>query len=155
MTVTYQKEPITLMFRTEVMGLLALHYQEVGLHQDRAPLDPDWDAYVDLERRGKCHVLTARNDGTLIGYACYFLMRNMHYKGLLCAAADVFYIHPEHRKGAVGFTLFVKAEQMLRELGVGRIDQRIKLHNGLDEAPRKIFDRLGYDPIELNFSKML
>ena len=153
--VTYRKELITLEFRTEVRGLLADHYREVGLNQHLAPLDPDWDTYGNLERNGQCHVLTARADGKLIGYSCYLLLRNLHYQSVLCATADVFFIHPDFRKGAVGFTLFVKSEQMLRELRVARVDSRVKLHNGLDAAPRKILERLGYKPIELNFSKML
>ncbi len=160
MTITYQREPITWALRGECQALLGAHYVEIGPPSwpflRHIPLEPDWNRYQDLERAGAFHILTARDAKKLIGYACWFVTQNYHYAQIRDAASDIFFIAPEYRgKGRIGLNLFLQSEAMARELGANRMSAHIKLHNGLDVAPRRLLEGLGFVAAEINMWKAL
>lgn len=160
MTVTYQREVITIALKQECQGLLHAHYVECGppswdFMADKVPLEPNWERYESLERDGAYHILTCRDGDALVGYAAWFITRNIHYEKIVDAANDIFFIAPDYRRGALGIKLFTESERMLREFGVRRIGVHIKTHNGLEAAPRKILERLGYVAAEINMWKVL
>ena len=134
----------------EVGSLLVRHWEEIALDQDTVPLDPDYDSYRRLADLGKLHITTARSNGVLVGYACFFLIQNLHYKSLFVADPDIFWLAPEHRKGSAGFRLLRFAEDRLAEIGVNRVLLRTKLG---EKDLARLFDRLGYIPIERLHSK--
>lgn len=166
MTITYQREPITLTLKQECRALLDLHYREVGppswgwLDVD-IPLDPSWDRYEELERNGAYHILTVRDDGRLIGYSCWTLVRNHHYRDIIDAANDIYFLHPDYRGKTVGYRLFTKAEEMVIEAcadmprKILRIENTVKLHDGKDEAPRRVLEASGYHAVETVFWKVI
>jgi hypothetical protein len=151
MSLTFQQERIAT-FRPEVAATLDRHYEEIA--EDKSiigPLDPDFDAYQDLENKDKLRILTARENGKLIGYYIAILGKSLHYKTIIGAAEDIHYIAPEHRKGTVGIRLLVEAEKMIRAARATLTMAKTKVahDHGL------IFERLGYRPFERVFVKVL
>jgi hypothetical protein len=113
MTVTFQVEGITDL-RHEAMPLLLKHWEEIALNKEVVRLDPDWDGYERLHNLGMLHVTTARADGALVGYASYLLAPNLHYRTMLVAEGDIFYLAIEQRKGTTGIRLLAEAERHLK-----------------------------------------
>lgn len=148
--VTYQAENYT-----DVIGeagpLLIAHWQDVALDQDTIDLQPDWEKYEILNNANKLHITTARETGTgkLVGYVVYILDNCLHYKQVNMADGDIFWLDPEYRKGLTGVKLLKSAEKYLVGLGVNKIFNKVKLHKDVG----KIFERLGYTPIERVYAK--
>lgn len=135
----------------EAVPLLRRHWEEIALNKDVVPLDPDWDMYLRMEAAGFFHATTARLDGALVGYAAYFLSRNLHYRSLFVAESDIFWLAPEHRQGMAGVRLLQAAERHLAAIGVNKVVNKVKLHHDVGA----VFERLGYAPIERVYAKLL
>jgi GNAT superfamily N-acetyltransferase len=135
----------------EMMPLLPLHYAELALDQNRVPLAPQWHVYDARDSRGELQIVVLREDGRVIGYYWGFVAPGLHYATCLTATMDIFFVHPEHRRGRNGRTLFEAVERDLRHRGVQRWFVGAKLHR--DASP--LFRRLGFTPIETYHSKWL
>ena len=91
----------------------------------------------------------ARDEGRLIGYIVFVLAHLPHYKTVLCADMDLFYLAPDHRQGMAGYRLLKHARAALIEEGVQRIRYRTKAHASY--AP--LLERLGATPTELLYEE--
>jgi hypothetical protein len=147
MTVSFQEERLADV-RDEALPLLRRHWDEIALDKDTIPLEPDWERYARLEELGVLKVITARLAGVLVGYASFFVLPNIHYKSLVVADGDIFWVAPDHRDGT-GYRLLKAAEAMLVASGVRKIVNKTKL--GHDAGP--VFERLGYRAIERVYAK--
>ena len=145
---TYQVEPYCAV-REEVRGLLALHWAEIAQNRDKIKLAVDEDAYERMQVAGLLHIVTARVDGRLIGYCVHFVNRHLHYKNDLMAGCDIYFIHPDHRRGRIGLQLFAEVERTLKARGVKKI---IFIVNCAHDH-RAIFHRLGYADTEMVLTK--
>ena len=100
--------------------------------------------------------LTVRDGSTLVGYVFVLVYPHLHYASTLWAATDIFWLDPAYRQGLTGFRMFRLMEKSLKETGVKAIAVNVKLHF---EASRgtigKLFERLGYKPIETIYSKYI
>jgi GNAT superfamily N-acetyltransferase len=139
------------LIRDEVGGLIEAHWREIALHQDKVPLDPDWELYEVLDTMGRLVIFTARVGGELVGYSAFILAQALHYKTLQVAESDVFFLREDCRKGLAGARLFRYAEDRLREHGVGNIVYRVKV----SRAVSPLLNRMGYQEIERVHSKLL
>lgn len=137
--------------KNEARPLLDLHWDEIALNKDIVPLDPDWEAYEKIETAGFYHVVTARHDSALVGYATFTIARNLHYRTLVVADSDIFFLLPRYRRGLAGIRLLSFAEKTLTERGVHKIVMRAKIHHDLDPVMR----RMKFTPIERIYSKMV
>jgi GNAT superfamily N-acetyltransferase len=147
----YQTETMSEVVK-EIMPLLHLHWQDVALNHDSITLDPNWQVYQELAKMGFLHITTARTDaGELVGYAIYIIQPLLHYKRELGADGDIFWLHPDHRKGSVGIRLLKEAEMNIKALGCTYIVNKVKLHKDVG----RIFERLGYQAIERVYAKAL
>jgi len=136
----------------EGQALLKLHWAEIALHRELIPLEPDLMSYQDLERRGQLLLVTMRDDeGTLVGYHVTLIRPHLHYHSSLTGFTDVFFIHPDHRKGTAALKLFRFVERQLALRSVERMYATCKL--SLDLKP--LFTRLGWDEIERVFCKLV
>ena len=149
MTITFQVESYKDCM-DEVKVHYPAHYEELSVTKTY-PLDPDYDAYLQLDQQGFLKVVTCRKDGVLIGYIQFIVTKNLHYKTMVMAVEDIYYLIKEERKGRVGIELFKFAEQYLKSIGVHRICYTTKVH--LDNS--SIFKYLGYSYIEKLYSKMI
>ena len=137
--------------KDEVQPLLQRHWEEVALNREEIPLAVDFDSYDALADMGVLHILVARKDGVMIGYYWAIVRTHLHYATTLFAFTDILFIEKQHRRGLVGYKLFVEMEKSLKALGVKKIFAATKTK--LNLGP--IFKRLGYDVHEIVHSKMI
>jgi GNAT superfamily N-acetyltransferase len=134
----------------DAQRLTEMHFEEIAANKDVIKLNPDMDSYEEAEERHNLHIVTCRKEGILIGYHLSFIRPHLHYKDSLTAYTDLFFIHPEYRRGRVGLNLFKYAENTLWQRGVQRIymPTKLKLDVGV------LFERLGYSAIERVYTKV-
>lgn len=133
----------------DAQALLKLHWLEIARDQDTIELAPAVEQYQHLEAVGQLLIVTMRQAGELVGYHASFIRPHLHYAKTLMAFTDLFYIHPDHRKGRNAWRLFKRVEHELHARGVERMHGSCKL--SLDLTP--LFVALGWTHIENNFSK--
>ncbi|KQP36142.1 GNAT family N-acetyltransferase [Pseudorhodoferax sp. Leaf274] len=137
--------------RPEMLPLLVRHWREIALNHADVPLDIDEAKYAQLDDAGALHIVTARNDGALIGYHVAIVSGHLHYASTLHGITDVYWIAPEYRQGFTGIRLFQRVEKEMRALGVKKLFTGTKVH--LDMS--KLFERLGYRRVEYLYAKIL
>jgi GNAT superfamily N-acetyltransferase len=135
----------------EIKPLLENHYEEIALDKDVIKLNPDYDMYKKLCNSKSMRIITARDDGKLVGYLIALIKYHLHYKDSLTAIDDIFYVDKSYRKGLTGVKLFIKTEEILKKYGVQRVVLNTKLHHDVGA----IFDRLGYKETERVFTKII
>ena len=135
----------------ELMALYPEHYEELSVTKDAYALDPDYEAYARMDATGILHLVTARDDGALVGYIMAMTMPNLHYRTCRMAVEDIYFLRKPYRKGRTGIRLFQYFERRMREIGVNRIVVTTKVH--LDNS--RLFDYLGYTFFERGYTKML
>lgn len=143
MRITFQTESFDA-FWPDAAPLLLRHWEEIALKDLNGPLDVDVQMYRNLDAAGVLHITTARDDGNLVGYAVYFLTPNLHYRSLLTADADVFFLVPEYRRGLTGLHLLKAAERALSSSGVTVVMQKTKVAHDCGA----LFRRMGYAHVE-------
>lgn len=138
--------------QAEMLPLLMAHWDEVALDKDTIKPNGNWEIYAMLEEQGTLSFTTVRSDeGELFGYILYIIHPLMHYKHILSAECDLYFMVAAHRKGMAGYKLLKRSEDDLVERGVNKVFNRVKLH--LDVGP--VFERLGYTAIERVYAKGL
>lgn len=138
-------------FLEEVQPLLPRHWEELALDKETVPLAPDYDRYLRMDAQGMLSVMTVRAAGKLVGYSIMIVQPGFHYRTVLEARMDIFWLAPEHRGRMGGVRLFRAHEAELKRRGVRRMYVGSKLH----KDSSRLFEAMGYRPIEQWFSKML
>lgn len=135
----------------EMKALFQGHFDELALDKGEAPLDPQYEVYLERERRGEVMLVVVRERGLLVGYLVAFIAPGLHYRTVLTCTTDIFYIVPEHRTGGCGKLLFAAAEKEARRRGVKRWFVGTKMHADCGA----MLERFGFKEIERHYSKML
>lgn len=133
-------------------GMFPLHYKQLAMDQDKVPLLPAYDIYLQQEDAGNLITMTVRRDGIFVGYFIGFITTELHYQSCLSCKMDIFFIHPDARgDGMPGLRLFRAVEKELRRRGVQRwfVGSKIKADAGA------LFKRMGFEPIEVYHSKWI
>lgn len=137
----------------EIKVMLPLHYEELATHKDRVPLDPMYEIYEQFEKADQLLFITVRDDaGKMCGYFIGMITPGLHYRTCLTCTMDIFFIHPDHRGSALlGLKLFKKVEEECKAREVDRIfvGSKAKAEASI------LFERLGYDRIEVCYSKWI
>ena len=150
--ITYQVEKFADVPRSETDGLFRIHWEEIALDKDSIPLDIDYDRYLSLEQEGHLHVVTARDNGRLIGYYSAIIGPHLHYKGTKMAHTDVYFVIPEYRLTRVGMSLFIFAEKTLRDRGdIVKMLSSTKIH----QDHGRLFEALKWNEVERLYTKVL
>lgn len=135
----------------EMEPILVQHWQEIALGHDKVPLDIARDRYQALCDSGALHIVTARDQGVMVGYHVAIISGHLHYMSTMHAITDVYFVLPAYRKGFTGIRLFKYVEAAMRNLGVKKLITGTKLH--LDMG--KILRRLQYQPTETVYTKYI
>lgn len=134
------------------MPLALIHWSELALDQMLFRPDLDHERYLAMDQAGAMHVVTARDEGKLVGYIVCFVMPHFHYKSSgLTALADMYYLRREYRKGGLGARMFKLMEEGLRQRGVVRAHMSCKVH----EDHSRLFSAMGWKLTDFTFSKVL
>lgn len=136
--------------QAEMEPLFAQHWEEIAWRKDKIALAPNYAAYAELERKSVLKIYTARKEGELIGYACWFVSPLLHYSTTLCATNDIVYVNPRYR-GGTGMRLVRFSEAELKKLGVQVLGLHIK--DCLNWGP--LAERIGYERTEANWHKWI
>ena len=140
----------------ELPPLFKKHHAEIALNREAIPLDPDWDRYYNADLAGMLRCLTVRVRGVLVGYIFVVVSPHLHYASTVFAQTDIFWLDPAWRQGWLGIRMFKQMEETLREWGVKVIYVNAKLHFMAERGTiGKLFERLGYKPTEMLYSKVL
>ncbi len=148
--ITYQQESLVTV-KADIIPLLEKHWEEVALNKEKIKLNPDWDAYANLEDAGVLKIFTAREAGKLVGYFVVFVKSHIHYKDHLFCYNDVIFVDEEYRKGFTSPRLIKFAEKCLKADGVEVMIVNTKMHKPFDS----LLVWLGYKHIENLYSKVL
>ena len=135
----------------EIKPLLEDHWEEIALHKDTIKLNPDYGRYEQMFKSGSMRIVTARDDGKLVGYCIMMLYHHIHYKDQFMAMDDIFFIDKDYRKGLTGVKLFIKTEEIMKKYGVTKLSLNVKVHQDVGA----IFERLGYKETERMFTKKI
>lgn len=135
----------------EMAPLLRDHWEEVAIYKDKVVLDVDVERYMLLEDTGVLHIVTARDEGELVGYFVSFINPHLHYRQTTYALNDVLFLHPDYRHKGNAEGLFSYAENALKARGV----DVIVLHMKTDHPFHRLSEYLGYDKVEFNYSKYI
>lgn len=146
----YQQEFIDDVYE-DCQDLIEQHWEEIALNKDKIKLNPNWDAYKQLEGIGAFRIFTARDEGKLVGYFAVFVEPNLHYQDHLFARNDVIFLQKEYRKGFCGTRLIKFAEKCLKEDGVSVLMINTKTHK--DFSP--VLERLGFSKTEIIHTKYI
>lgn len=140
----------------ELPPLFKRHWQEVATNQDAVPLEIDWQRYYEMDLARVLHVLTVRVSGLLVGYLFVFIHPHQYYASTLHAQTDLYWLDPVFRRGSIGIRMFRELETYLRAHGVKVIMTNVKLHFQKERGTLgKLFERLGYVPEDVLYSKVL
>lgn len=131
--------------------ILPVHYHELALNQDKVPLSPQFNKYIEMENRGELLFVALREKGILVGYFIGFVAPALHYSTCLTCQMDIFYVLPSHRGSGTGVQLFKFVEDQLKKRGVQRLYVGSKLHKDASW----LFESLGYTPVETYYSTWL
>lgn len=148
--ITAQVESLTATLE-EIKPLLPTHWEELALHKEKVPLDPQYGIYRARDQLGEVMFLTLRDAGRLVGYFVGFVAPGLHYKTCLTLTMDIFYVWPEQRGQGGGFVLFKAVEKEAKRRGVKRMFVGSKLHKDASW----LFERLGYEEVERYYSHWL
>ncbi len=140
-------------FMGELPPLLYQHWLEVALDRDKIKLEPNFEAYLAIDDAGCLASQTMRDDGALVGYFISIVVPHLHYKSSLTASTDVYFIDPAHRRGLVSYRFLRFVMRDLKRRGVQKHYTMRKLH--LDPRIGDLWERLGYKPVELWYTKIL
>jgi hypothetical protein len=113
------------------------HWQELALNQDRVPLDPQYEIYLERDRAGQVLCVVLREAGRILAYFVGFVAPGLHYRTCLTLQLDIFWLHPDYRDGdslqaverdMLCMQLFDAVEVEGRRRGVQRFFCGSKLH---------------------------
>jgi len=146
---TYQQ------FIDDALGeILAEHYEDLALNQDKVPLDPQFHVYREREKAGELLVMSMREKDTdeLAGYFIGFIAPGLHYQTCLTCTMDIFYVRPKFRDNLLaGRRLFKAVERELKTRGVDRWFVGTKLNKDVG----RLFESLKFEPVEMYYAKWL
>lgn len=138
-------------FYPDSKAIFPLHWQELALHQEQIPLAIDEAKYETLDRSGILLILTARDEGRLVGYFLWFLMPHLHYNSTgPMGMTDMYFVLPTYRRGT-GAKLFMASEAELHKRGIVKAITSCKAH----EDHSAFLSRLNWELSDLTFVKLL
>jgi hypothetical protein len=124
---------------SEAKDLVYAHWQELGLDLDLS-IDPDIEKMQAMENIGMFKVITAREDGKMVGYLLAIFSRHLHYKSSPpMFIVDAYYVSPESRSGT-GAKLILFCKSLAKRLGAIKIYLSCKIH----KDHTRLFIALGF-----------
>jgi len=135
--------------REEIGTLLDAYNEESGATGWGPELDVE--TYARLEQLDLLHILTAREQGKLVGFAVMMIGPDLGYRGRKLAVVNLLFLHPDYRKGIVGRKMIEAVEDTMRVLGADRV--ALATRPQPDLSP--LYERMGYQRLETNYAKVL
>lgn len=138
----------------EVDALARQHHAGTKSYRRHEPYNPDKARYIYNNDIGFFHLLTARDDGRLVGYFGVYVTPSMHSQ-IPTAVEDTFFIHPAYRQGRLAIRMIKTVEKYLA--GVGVREDQILFSCELDNTSgiKGLLELLDYEPVIVQYRKCL
>lgn len=136
----------------ELEPLARAHAEGTHSYRRHEPFNPDQSRYLQFNRMGYFHLVTARDGEQLVGYFGLYITTSMHSQ-LRMATEDTFYVHPEYRHGRLALRILKYVETYCQLLGVHELLFSCELDN--TSGITGLLDRLGYKETIRQYSKHL
>ena len=117
------------------------HWQETeeAMYGSQTAVPMTHPMYEAMEQGGVLHIVTARMDGALHGYAAYCLSENIHMPGRVTASALALYLSREIRTDAFAALRLLRwAEGSLRQRDVSGIGYNSPASRPCDALYRRL-----------------
>jgi len=131
-TIVYAREPLA-SAKAEIDATLPAMWAEMaeGFGDERA--EPNWKLYFTAEARNAAFLLTAREDGVLVGYFGMLVYPNLSLKNELAASATPYYVVPRRDRGLILRSLIRHAITICQRAGVRKAT--VKTHPWASAEP--------------------
>lgn len=126
-------------------------FAEVGQFQEHLPFDPDLDIYKILADAGNIKILAARREDELVGWTLFWISPHQYHPSTKFAISDVTYVIPEHRGTGVLKEMLVKADALLRSIGVEAISWQARADKDFGAA----LEKQGYEKTTITYAKYI
>ena len=138
----------------EIRPLHEEHFNETEVQYLDAEFDPNYQAYIDMEKDGRFVCFTVRLGWKIVAYLQYYVFRDLHTQRVLQAREDALYVHPLVRGQKIAPQLLTYAEDALRALGCQYAGMTNKSPVGApDIGP--FLEKRGYEPVAIYHVKKL
>lgn len=134
----------------EIHPLHEAHFQETEKHRLGFGLDPDYDAMLASELRGRMLQFTMRTgEGKLVGNIRMYINKSLH-TGTLYASEDTYFVLPEHRQGFAALRFWQFMEDCVKAIGVREVRTDSKVLNKV----HKLNEYCGYKHVANKYIKV-
>jgi hypothetical protein len=132
------------------------HWNEVGTFRDVLFFNPDYERYVNLEKNGMLHVLTARSGKRLVGYMTAMLTPHPRDKKAKLGYIMDMYCVPHFRKMHLGLKMQKSMDAHLTVQGANIIQMSERASHSEKPGRRGGYlERYGYKKIETVYAKVV
>lgn len=131
--------------------MIIAHWNEVGSFRDKLKLNPDHARYLQLEKNGNLHIITAWANDVLIAYLFLLIGKHPRDQSKLASSEDIFYVVPAYRRYRIGVKLRMYAEELSCHFGCVLTLRLEKARRRNHRSP----ERDGYHLHELVYAKEL
>ena len=136
----------------EIDALARMHHAGTSSYRRHEPYNPDKQRYFINNNNGFFHLMTARDEGKLVGYFGLYIMPSMHSQ-LLTATEDTFFIHPDYRQGRLAIRMLRAVEQLCRDRQVHELLFSCEMDN--TRGIKGLLGLLDYEPVIVQYRKRL
>lgn len=142
MVTVFESRPFLMPDYTEVIDMCKANKEETS------PLN--WDLNVDVYNylASDVRVFLALNEGSIVGYSIFRTVKHPHHIDKMVGFQDVLYIHPDFRKGFTGIRFYKYIENELKD----KVDALIISHTFKKDLS-SVYNRMGYEPLEVTYMK--
>ncbi len=147
--VVFQRERLAPCLR-ELLRLIEADWQENGLDHATIPLNLNIEQYLQYDLLGILQIVTARDDGILVGFIFAFVHPHIMHAKLGWCLINLYYLFPEYRRRGIGRAMFEALERFLVDAHVTVVEASEKIGNR-----HGLFERMGYKETDVALRKYL
>lgn len=138
----------------ELCPLAADHHASSMNYKRHEPFNPKRERYEQYNDAGMFRLLTARDQGQLVGYFGVYFMESMHSQ-LPIAREDTFYLAPSHRGGRNALRFLRAVEAFISQIGGPHIEILFSCESDNTSGIHKLLQMLDYIPVITVYSKSI
>lgn len=147
--VAFQRERLKgLIF--EIGPLIERDWRENGVDHERVPLKLNWREYLGYDLLGILQIVTARDDGVLVGFVFNFLHPHIMHANTRWAIIDLYWLYPEYRGQGIGRAMMEANLRFLKSAKTTVVQGSSKV-----EHEHGLWTRLGFKPTDTAYRLLL
>lgn len=137
-------------FKQDSAQLFQDDWDETNPFAEQIDFKLDYEKYFILEKQGRLLIVTARDEGKLVGYIGFIASSSLHHKETVARSAGLF-VAKTHRGGMLGYKLIKRAI----ELQKGTTVKKIRISFGPFKDISKMLKRIGMTHAETVYEMVI